>query len=215
MAAEFRRLFIRCEIKQRSTLLKDLVKAFCLVLTSALLTSPAPAQGKQRTTKSKPVLTGTWLLDRAKSNVGPPLAPDQPLKIVHHDPELRIPHLIQSNGQSTEKDFVYYTDGRSETNPTITFLSTGTDMNRPGTDKDVTKSKTKWEGDKLVTRSTLRSVAGGRPLEFDIIDEWKLSRDGKALTQTGRTVFRQDTSGGIYVPANRPDNKRIYNRVPD
>lgn len=185
------------------------------MLISALLPSPALAQGKQKTIKPKPDFSGTWLLDRAKSNVGPPLAPDQPLKIVHHDPELRIPHLIQSNGQSTEKDFVYYTDGRSETNPTITFLSTGTDMNRPGTDKDVTKSKTTWKGDKLVTRSTRRSVVGGHPLEFDIIDEWKLSRDGKTLTQTGRTVFRQDTSGSIFVPANRPDNKRIYNRVPD
>lgn len=184
------------------------------MLISALLISPAPAQGKQKTTRPKSDFTGTWLLDRAKSNIGPPLVPDQPLKIVHHDPEVRITHRVQNNGQSTEKDFVYYSDSRGETNPTTMFLSTGTDLNKPASDKDVTKSKTKWEGDKLVTRSTLRHVVAGHRLEFDIIDEWKLSRDGKTLTQTSRTVFRQDVSDGIFVPANRPDNKRIYNRLP-
>lgn len=195
--------------------MKKLVNAFCFVLISALFTSQAPAQGKQKAFKLKPDFTGTWLLDRAKSNVGPPLVPDRPLKIVHHDPELRITHRVQSNGQSTETDFVYFSDGRGETNPTIMVLSTGTDMNKPVEDKDVTKSKTKWNGDKLVTRSTLRNVVARHPLEFDIIDEWKLSKDGKTLTQTSRTVFRQDLSGGIFVPANRPDNKRVYNRLPD
>ncbi len=88
-------------------------------------------------------------------------------------------------------------------------------MNPQGHDKDVTKSKTTWSGNKLVTRSTLRSLIAGRVLEFDIIDEWKLSQDSKTLRQTSRTVFRQDTSGGVFVPANRPDTKRVYNRVPD
>lgn len=195
--------------------MKEIVNAFCFALISALITLPAPVLGKQKTTKPKPDLTGTWLLDRTKSNIGPPLVPDQPLKIVHRDPELRITHRVQSNGQSVERDFVYYSDGRGETNLTTMFLSTGTDMNKPGSDKDVTKSKTKWDGDKLVTRSILRNVIGGHPLEFDIIDEWKLSKDEKTLTQTSRTIFRQDMSGGIFVPANRPDNKRVYNRVPD
>jgi hypothetical protein len=195
--------------------LKKLAKAFCLVLISALITSPAPVLGKQKTAKPKPDFTGTWLLDRTKSNIGPPLLTDQPLKIVHHDPELRVIHRVQNNGQSVEKDFVYYSDGRGETNPTTMYLSTGTDMNKPRSDKDVTKSKTRWDGNKLVTRSTLSSIIGGHSLEFDIVDEWKLSKDGKTLTQTSRTVFREDMSGGIFVPANRPDNKRVYNRVPD
>ena len=77
------------------------------------------------------------------------------------------------------------------------------------------KSKTTWSGNKLVTRSTLRSLIAGRELEFDIIDEWKLSQDGKTLTQTSRTVFNPDSSTGVFIPANRPDIKRVYNRVPD
>jgi hypothetical protein len=190
--------------------MKILVSIFCFVLLCGLGTTLAAAQGRQ-TAKTKPDFSGTWLLDLKKSNVGPSAKPDQPLKIVHHDPELRITHMVGSNGQ---KDFVYYTDGRGETNATTMLLSTGTDMKLPG-DKDITKSKTKWSGDKLVTRFTLRSVIGGHPLEFEIIDEWKLSKDGQTLTQTSRTVFRQDLSGGVFIAANRPDDKKVYNRAPD
>jgi hypothetical protein len=191
--------------------MKLLVNIFCFILICGFGTTPAAAQIKQ-TTKTKPDFSGTWLLDRKKSNVGPSAKPDQPLKIAHHDPEFRITHLVASNGQ---KEFVYYTDGRAETNTTTMFLSTNTDINPRGFDKDVTKSKTKWSGDKLVTRFTLQSIVGGHPLEFEIIDEWKLSKDGQTLTQTSRTVFREDMSGGVFVPANRPDTKKVYNRVPD
>jgi hypothetical protein len=190
--------------------MKLLVNIFCFVLICALGTTSALAQVKQ-TARAKPDLSGTWLLDPKKSNVGPSAKPEKPLKISHHDPELRITHMVASNGQ---KDFVYYTDGRGETNATTMFLSTGTDVKLPG-NKDVTKSKTKWSGDKVVTRFTLTSLIAGHPVEFEIIDEWKLSKDGQTLTQTSRTVFRQDMSGGIFVPANRPDIKRVYNRVPD
>jgi hypothetical protein len=181
----------------------------------ALGSTTASPQGKRKIVKTKPDFTGTWLLDRTKSNVGSSSRPDQPLKIVHRDPELRITHRSENNGQVNALDLVYYTDARGETNPTTMFLSTGTDMNQQGHDKDVTKSKTGWSGNKLVTRSTLRNVIAGRFLEFEIVDEWRLSDDGKTLTQTSRTIFRQDNSSAIVVPARRPDFKRVYNRVPD
>lgn len=174
-----------------------------------------PAPAKQKTAKSRPDLTGTWLLDPSRSNVGPSRTPDRPLKITHHDPELKITRLVEHNGQVTGQDLVYYTDGRGETNQTTMFLSTSTDTNPQGHDKDVTKSKTSWSGNKLVTRSSLRSPIAGRVLQFDIIDEWKLSQDGKTLTQTSRTVFNSDSSPGVFIPANRPDTRRVYNRVPD
>jgi hypothetical protein len=194
--------------------MKRLVNSFCFVLIFALVATSIPAQAKQTGAKPKPDFSGTWQLDTAKSNVGPSVTPDQPLKIAHHDPEFRVTHIIGSNGPLSSHDFVYYSDGRGETNPTIVFLSTRTDTNPQRHDKDVTKSKTTWSGNKLVTRSTVRSLIGGQVLEFEIIDEWKLSSDGKTLTQTSRTVFRQDNSGAIFVPANRPDMKRVYNRVP-
>ena len=137
------------------------------------------------------------------------------MKIVHHDPELRVTHQTERNGQINTRDFLYYTDDRGETNPTTMFLSTGTDMNRQGADKDTTRSKPSWSGNKLVTRTTLSSVIAGRRMEFEVVDEWKLSSDGKSLTQTSKTLFRQDASEGLFIPARRPDTKRVYNRVPD
>jgi hypothetical protein len=195
--------------------MKAVVVVFCFVLICAIGTTPAAAQGKQKAVKTKPDFTGTWLLDPARRNVGPATTPDKPIKIAHHDPELRITHLVENNGQVSARDTVYYSDRRGETNPATIFLSTGADMNLPGHDKDVTNSRTAWSGNKLVTRSTLRSLIAGRQLEFEVIDEWKISADGKSLTQTSRTVFRQDTSDAVFVPANTPDIKRIYHRLPD
>jgi hypothetical protein len=195
--------------------IKIYVSISCFILVCALGITSIHAQAKRKVVKAKPDFTGTWLLDTAKSNVGSSATPDQPLKITHHDPEFRITRLTANSGQVTGRDFVYFTDGRGETNPTIVFLSTSTDIHAQGHDKDVTKSKTTWSGNKLVNRAIVRSPIGGRSLEFEIIDEWKLSSDGKTLTQTSRTVFRQDMSGVIFVPANRPDIKRVYNRIPD
>jgi hypothetical protein len=194
--------------------MKILASVFCFILICGFGTTRAVAQGQQNT-KTKPDFTGTWLLDRKKSNAGASTKPDQPLKIAHRDPELRITHIVESIGQATALDLVYYTDGRGETNPATIFLSPGTDMNRPGHDKDVSRSKSTWTRNKLIIRSTLRSLIGGRQLEFEVIDEWKLSADLKSLTQTSRTVFRQDPAGGIFVPSNRPDVRRVYNRVAD
>src|ERR1700741_2683841 len=120
--------------------MKPLVSLFCFVLISALGMTSTHAQAKQKPSKIKPDFSGTWLLDSPKGNVGSSTTPDQPVKITHHDPELRITRMVQSNGQLNGRDFVYYTDGRGETNPTLIFLSASTDVNRSSHDKDVTKS---------------------------------------------------------------------------
>jgi hypothetical protein len=197
--------------------MKRLVSIFCFVLICALGTTSIHAQARQNAAKTKPDFSGTWLLDAAKSNVGSSATTDQPVKITHHDPEFRITRMVASNGQATGRDFVYYTDGRGETNRIIMFLSTRVDLTPQRHDGNAIKSKTVWSGNKLITRarSPARSLIGSRLLEFEIIDEWKLSAYGKTLTQTSRTVSREDNSGAIFVPANRPDTKRVYNRVPD
>lgn len=192
---------------------KNYIISFLLLVNAFALTSAA-AQSKQ--SKPKPDFSGMWLLDRKKSNIGDSTRPDKPIKIVHRDPELRITHSFSASGQSQPKEFVYYTDGRGESNQATAFLSTGVDFNPQAHDKDVAKSKTKWSGDKVITRSPLRSVIAGRVMEFEMIDEWKLSKDGQTLTQTSRTVFLPDTSdAAVFIPARRADTKRVYNRVPD
>ncbi len=84
--------------------MKALVSLFCFILICVVGT--APAQQKQKTVKSKPDLTGTWLLDPSRSNVGSSRTPDRPLKITHHDPELKITgsHLLLGRSRRDKSD---------------------------------------------------------------------------------------------------------------
>jgi hypothetical protein len=188
--------------------------AGALMLTFALT---ALAQEKQKNVKvqNKPNLNGEWVLDRGRSNVGRAARPDLPVKITHQDPELKIKYQFDHGGQIVEREFSYYTDGRGETNPATMFLSDGVRINARDVDKQVTKSKTRWSGNKLVTRFTLRSAIAGHILEFDVIEEWRLSDDGKTLTQTSRKVFRPNLYDSVFVPANAPDAKKVFSRIPD
>ena len=196
--------------------MRCLAHIFCCVVVCAVGTTSVLAQATQNAVKPKPDLTGTWLLVTAKSNVGSSVTSGQPIKIIHHDPEFRITRMVASNGRVAGQDFVYYTDGRGETNRMVMSLRPHSYLYPERDDKVAIRSKTTWTGNKLVTRSRspARGVIGGQLLEFEIIDEWKLSPDGKTFTLTSRTVSRQDGSGAIFVPANRPDMKRVYNRLP-
>jgi hypothetical protein len=65
----------------------------------------------------------------------------------------------------------------------------------------------------VITRAIIHSVVGGHVVEYDVTDEWKLSKDGKTLTQTTRLNLRQDSMSNIYIPSGRPDIKRVYRRA--
>lgn len=180
----------------------------------ALVALAFPLAAQNKPGKPKPDLTGTWLLDSRKSNsVGLSSRPDLPIKISHQDPELRITLTSESNGQLVERQFVYFTDGRGEENQATAMLTTNPGGPPRDLQKERTKSTTRWSGTKIVTRALLQLQAGGRVVEFELVDEWKLSSDGKTLTQSTRTVFLQSSSSGVFIPAMAPDKKRVYNRV--
>lgn len=194
--------------------MRKYLSVFCLILAC---TSTATLQNEKKNPKvvNRPDLTGIWLLDRKVSNVGKSTLPDLPLKITYRDPELTIARLYNHNGQMVKREFVYYTDGRGETNQSEILLITSPKIDVRDLDKQVTRSKTRWRGKKVVTSSIIRNSVGGRMLEFEAIDEWKLSEDGKTLTQTSRTVFLSVPSDALFIPATAPDTKRVYNRVPN
>jgi len=195
----------------RKCLIKQSVVAFFLFLTWIPMGS-AQAQPGNQPASSKPDFSGTWIFDVKKSSgKGTPLRPDLPMKITHQDPEFRIIRMSESNGQIVEREFIYYTDGRGETNQATALLTTNPGgASAADLQKERTKSKTRWSGNKLVTRAQLRLTAGGQMLEYELVDEWKLSPDGKVLTNTSRMVFQQ--SSGIFIPAAASDSKRVYNR---
>ena len=160
---------------------------------------------------AKPDLSGIWALERSRSNVGKTSSTNDEIKISHHDPELKIVRTISVNGQSEQRELTYYTDGRGETNPATVWLSSSPDPKSPHPKE--TKSKTKWSGDRVVMRTTLRLMAGIHVIEEYVVDEWRLSADGKTLTQTTRHLMPRPLDGAIVVLANRPDDKRVYTLV--
>jgi len=184
------------------------------LLTSFLLSlgCAAISHGQGSLSPAKPDLSGTWAFDRGRSNVGKTSSPNSDIKILHHDPELRIVRTIDFNGQTIHSELTYYTDGRGETNPTTIWLSTSPNPKSPRPAE--TKSRTSWSGERVVIRSRLRLMVGIHVIEEDLVDEWKLSADGKTLTQTTRhKMLPTSSDGAIYTPSNRPDHKRVYTLV--
>jgi hypothetical protein len=161
----------------------------------------------------KPDLSGKWERDPKKSRMGK-MTQDLlenikvTLEISHQEPELRISVTTDSNGKSVNRETIYYTDGRGEIN--ISQFSQVVTFGRPLQDpksipQNEAKSKTKWEGSKIV--SSLSSVIkgpGGRIFQVDSREIRELSEDKKMLT----IKHSLSTPGGLV------QLKEVYNRLP-
>ena len=117
----------------------------CLLMTTVIVSlaiaTAAPA---------KPNFSGTWRLNKAKSNYGPVSAPNRmERKILHEDPMLKMT-IVQANDEGERTlEQVYRTDGSES-------------VNKVGS-REVT-STAKWDGEVLVISSelaTLRKVNVG------------------------------------------------------
>ena len=142
------------------------------LLLLCLLASSAAGDGK----KKHPDLSGTWQIDHAKSEYGewsdrPLSRAESTLVIAHADPELKIRRTLSLNGREEVKEFIYYTDGRGETNPAT--LGAGE-----------VKSKTRWDGDKVVAEAHVTRQGAGGNYELNVTQKWQVSSDGKTLTNT-------------------------------
>lgn len=132
------------------------------ILLSALFLIAAAANVAMAA--DKPDFSGDWKLDADKSTFGP-MPPPSSLtrKIDHKDPDLTV-----NTSQSTEQGDMnvtakYSTDGKETTNSMM-----GNDV----------KSKANWDGNTLVIVSNANF--GGTDIK--ITNKWKLSDDGKTLT---------------------------------
>src|SRR5204862_4587859 len=147
------------------------LRSICLLASFAFALA---VYGQGNKTQTKPDFSGIWVLDPGQSNVSQSLLskPEQ-IKITQHDPELTIIRTITISGTPEERQFAYYTDGRGETNPATTWLSTSPNAKAPHPSE--TKSKTRWSGNRLATRWTLRVNAGSHIISEDVVDEWQMS----------------------------------------
>ena len=167
-------------------MMKATLLTLCLLAAcAAALAAGAAAQDRKE--KARPDLSGTWELDRSKSDFGlfrdrPVSKADSTLVIEHKEPELKIARTLKLGGQQETKQFAYYTDGRGETNPAT--IGAGE-----------VKSKTKWDGEKVAAQSKLLWPGrdGSAGAELDVTQRWQISSDGKTLTNS--TVMSSAQTG--------------------
>ena len=141
------------------------MKSILSSLVILLFVGVCAAQTKQQ----KPNFSGTWLREEKKdSDI------EVTLRISHYDPELNIIRLSKSIDRQNKTTYIYYTDGRGETNPQLNSAMNWYQA----------KSKTKWNSRTIESHESKMRTAGGKVTIEDILDEWKLSADGTKLTHT-------------------------------
>jgi hypothetical protein len=118
---------------------------------------------------AKPNFSGVWNLDKDKSDMsggpgGGPRMVSPSMTIEHKDPQLIIKRKFEFQGEERTQEMKYTTDGKPNTNE--------------GFRGRTVKSKTSWDGDKLVTEATRETPQG----TFETKETYSLSDDGKSLT---------------------------------
>lgn len=165
---------------------------------------------------SKPNFTGSWNARILKSDREPVSA----LKISYSDPKLEIwrmrtyqqPTIVmgQSLGTKASSHFVYYTDGRGETQKSIPAIS-----------GEPLKSKTERIADKFIITSVAKESDG--KVNTDHTMTMEVSADGKSLTETVTLISESNTRRIVHLydriagDATRNINgewvQRISNRI--
>lgn len=182
------------------------MKKFVISLWIVLGAASCLAQSnlKKPPREDKPDLSGVWVLDISRGNFDKfnhELAKGGITLIVsEHEPEIKITRKFRVEGKERTQELIYYTDGRGETNPAMTI-------------DYLIKSKTNWDGRKLVSRSTNSTMTRGHRIHVDTVERWELSTDGQTLIHTTSLSPLVDVSGpGIFVPANTEDIKKVFKR---
>jgi hypothetical protein len=149
--------------------LKVLINSLGLFLILSVCVAQSAKNDSNK--KTRPDLSGTWVLDNSRSEIKDKVV-DYVLTIVHREPEIRITKKYKKGGRDYLEELVYYTDGKPEFNSRIGHVDP--------------ESLTRWRGNKLVRRSTSsnKGVQTSPPLDIVTTEEWELSTDGKTLTRT-------------------------------
>jgi len=186
--------------------LKRTLLSLCLLFAcwpAAAVAVAARDGGKKE--GQRPDLSGTWTLDRAASEFGGARSiwkNDTTLVITHRDPELRVTRtLTLGDGRQETKELVYYTDGRKETNPTAFGAGRF-------------ETQTKWEGGKVVTYASYGPPSGRFAGDWsDATFKWRLSDDGRTLTQTILSSMRPSVGVSSVADTVNTEVKLVYRRV--
>lgn len=167
----------------------------CLCTALCFIGSSSPIVRSNLATQATPDFSGTWVLDKSKSQISEyDFLSDMDLTLVisQKEPEIRITRKYFMKGYEGDQELLYFSDHRGETNPSII-------------EGETIKSKTKWNGKNLTSRSSIRrTFTPGVVITYDRVDEWKLSNDGQTLTETTRIYnLKSSNDKPIIMPEAR------------
>ena len=140
-----------------------------------------------------PHFEGTWSLQKSSNPREP--AGEVTLVIQHNDPEVKINRVYKSTLYTREEALTYYTDERGEENIETV---------------DRVKSKTKWEGNNIVSRSATKGF-GNRFDGFRTVT-WQISKDGNSIKET--TEIRSTISNPVGLMRQPHKTTQTFVRVP-
>lgn len=146
-----------------------------------------------------PQWNGTWVLQKPNDGKkNSQLKGNVTLVISQTHQQMRVIRKLNENGNETVHELTYYTDSRGEANPT----SDG---------KRTLKSITKFSDHKLIIRFSLPSnTVDRRVVVNDRTEEWKLSSDGRTLTQTSSFTISSSDSDASNNPYGSPRTPNIF-----
>lgn len=148
---------------------------------------------------NKPNFSGTWQLTDTK-NAARIDGYKETRIVVYQEPEIKITIKFNKNNNEKTSETKYYSDGRGETNPSIS-------------DNQIFNTKTKWDGKALKVQRTKEITApDNTKIKLTIIEKWEISKDGKTLTET-TTVSAPFGGKTVNTIGDGSPAKRFFSRV--
>ncbi len=181
-------------ISRRRTQLIFSISLLVVVFT-APLSLALPAQEKP-----KPDLSGVWVVDQTRSDKSNNTLENSEISVTIQQTENEI--TMVRRYQALSLTVKYFTDGRE--------VST-----KGSSGASVVKARTKWDGDKLTSRTVTRRIVMNRPVDLDIVEEWRLSKDGGTLTKKTIIIYPKnapDKVNAVAVAQPAEEFKKVYHR---
>ena len=191
-------------------LLNGFAGLLILAIAALCFAQPVPQARKRSSAQD---WTGTWVLQKSDEKKNPSAVGSTTLVISRSGPEIQITRKSWQAGTETIQKLTYYTDERGESNPT----SDG---------KGRLNSNTRQRDNKLFIRFVLpASNVNKTTVVHERIDEWKLSSDGKTLTQTssfkasssasdaGNNPYRTPREPNVFASPLRWKEKKVFKRI--
>jgi TonB family protein len=184
----------RASARLAKLILAAVLSALALVVTGATMFSLSVREKSQTGTadRSHPDFSGRWELDKAKSSL-PSVSPDDLVQVIdHRDPQLRVTTTSKDwsaeFGENIQKPISVTLFAL--TIPQWVTTTDGVERSEKYGPAEL-KSKTHWEGDRLITAWSLER--DGRP---EIVGEWVRSLSGDGRTQTLEIKAHDPQRGG-------------------